>query len=69
MIDMKAVKRAELEEAFANFVVDSLDMETLMQHAYDSILGVYMDMEESHLMAEIKDYAPHLLDEEDQNDD
>ena len=44
---------AELIEKYSEFIVDSMDMDTLLQFAYDSLVAEFTKYNEKELIAEI----------------
>jgi predicted Zn-dependent protease with MMP-like domain len=44
---------AELIEKYSEFIVDSMDMDTLVQFAYDSLVAEFTKYNEKELIAEI----------------
>lgn len=59
MID--TMNKAELIDAYAQQVLDSMDMKTLEQYAYDMLVQCYNDYSEEELMTEIQEYYPEIL--------
>jgi hypothetical protein len=53
-----------LRENYANQIVDGMDLDTLMQFAYEKILENLEDMPDLELVENVKEYAPNLLNEE-----
>ena len=49
-----------LKENYANHIIDGMDMDSLVQLAYDMLLDAYKDCTEDEMIEEIKD----LYDEE-----
>ena len=52
-----------LIEAFAEFVVEGMDMDSLVTYAVERLTDAYAESEESAVIEEIKNFAPHLLEE------
>ena len=44
-----------LKENYVNFIIDGMDMDSLVQIAYDLLLDAYNDCTEDDMIAEIKD--------------
>ena len=44
-----------LKENYVNFIIDGMDMDSLVQMAYDLLLDAYKDCTEDDMIAEIKD--------------
>ena len=55
--------REELVQAFAEFVVEGMDMDSLVTYAIERLTEAYTESDESALMEEIEHFAPHLLEE------
>jgi len=55
---------AELIDNYANHVIDGMDMDTLVQFAYDSLVAEFNKYSESELLSEIEE----LYDEDTLND-
>ena len=55
---------SELIDNYANHVIDGMDMDTLVQFAYDSLVAEYNKYTQTELLTEIED----LYDEETLND-
>ena len=53
-----------LKENYVNFIIDGMDMDCLVQMAYDLLLDAYKDCTEDDMIAEIKDlYDQETLDD------
>ena len=61
---MNSEKLQQLKDNYANMIVDSLDMDSLCQLAFDLLVANYDDISEEQLKAEIVD----LYDEKTLND-
>ena len=62
--DIKKMNRDQLQNDYIESVIDGMDHKDLWQFVYDTIeqnLETYSDEE---LVTEVKDYYPHLLEEE-----
>ena len=55
--------REALIEAFAEFVVEGMDMDSLVTYATERLADAYSESEQSAVIEEIKNFAPHLLEE------
>lgn len=44
-----------LKENYVNFIIDGMDMDSLVQMVYDLLLDTYNDCTEDDMIAEIKD--------------
>ena len=53
-----------LKENYCNHIIDGMDMDCLVQMAYDSLMDAYQDCTEDDMIAEIKDlYDQETLDD------
>ena len=53
-----------LKENYVNFIIDGMDMDSLVQMVYDLLLDAYKDCTEDDMIAEIKDlYDQETLDD------
>ena len=59
---MNIDERYTLEENYATHIVDCMDMDALIQFAYENIKENLHTMSDSGLIEHIEAYAPHLLD-------
>ena len=55
------MNKAELIDAYSRQVLDSMDMKTLEQYAYDMLVQCFNDYTEEELVTEINDHYPELL--------
>lgn len=46
---------------YAEFLVDSMDTETLQQFVFETLYDKLFDYPDNELIAEVKEYSPHLL--------
>lgn len=53
-----------LRENYAMQIVGGMDLDALMQFAYEKILENLEDMHDNELIENVQEYAPGLLDEE-----
>lgn len=53
-----------LREQFANDIVDGMDLDALMNFAFEKILENLEDMPDGELMEQVKEFAPYLIDNE-----
>jgi hypothetical protein len=58
-------ERYTLEDTYALHIVDGMDMDTLIQFAYEKIKENLETMSEEELIENVQEYAPHLLDDND----
>ena len=54
----------DLRELYANEVIDGMDMNTLMQYAYDALYDALQDMTDNDLRNMVDEQYPHLLEGE-----
>ena len=55
------MNKAELIDAYAQQVLDNMDMKTLEQYAYDMLVQCFNDYTEEELITEVEEYYPELL--------
>ena len=58
------MNRSELQKDMVDAIVDGMDMEMLCQLACDALSTTYDEYSDDELMEEVKEYYPHLLEEE-----
>ena len=63
-----ADERAEMEEMLIESVIDAMDMSTLISFARDALFDAYAKYTDNDLLEEVERFAPHLLDEDDDDD-
>ncbi len=61
---MATFDRKGLITAYVDTIVDDMDTKTLMQFAVDSLEGNLEEYTDEQLINEVREYYPHLLDEE-----
>ena len=59
------MNKADLIDAYAQQVLDSMDMKTLEQYAYDMLVQCFNDYTEEELITEISETYPELLEDGD----
>ena len=57
------IDRDELQEGMINNIIDGMDMNGLCQLAYDYLNESYDKYSVDELIAEVEEYYPHLLEE------
>ena len=57
------MNRSELVDAYAQQVLDSMDMKTLEQYAYDMLVDCFNGYTEAELITEVSETYPELLEE------
>ena len=55
------MNKAELIDAYAQQVLENMDMKTLEQYAYDMLVQCFNDYTEEELITEVSDHYPELL--------
>lgn len=55
------MNKAELIDAYAQQLLDSMDMKTLEQYAYDMLVQSLNDYTEDELITEVSETYPELL--------
>ena len=58
------MNREELENQLAERVVEGMDLDTLTVFAMEKLREAYRDLSDEELSADIKDYAPDLIEGE-----
>ena len=61
VIKDKPIDKDELVSDYCSRIVDDMDIDTLVQLAYDLLVVEKSDYDESKLIAEIEEYYPDLL--------
>ena len=54
----------ELMETYIEEIIDGMDHKTMYQYVYDNLYDHLNKYDEEELMEEVKEYYPHLLEEE-----
>jgi hypothetical protein len=62
---MPEINKAELIDAYAQQLLDSMDMKTMERFVYDTIVENLTDYTDEELITEVTDYYPELLGIED----
>lgn len=62
---MSEMNKAELIDAYAQQLLDSMDMKTMERFVYDTIVENLTDYTDEELITEVTDYYPELLGIED----
>ena len=62
--DLNTMNRSDLQENLIQQILDDMDMDGLMQLAYDYMDESYGKYSDEELKEEVKEYYPHLLEEE-----
>ena len=61
---MNQAQRVELEDALAEHTLEGADWNTLHNLAYNALTERFSKMTEAEFTKAIQDFAPHLLDDE-----
>ncbi len=61
--------RDEIEESLISHIIDGMDMSTLVSFARDALYEAYSQYSDQDLLEEVDRFAPHLLDEDDEEDE
>lgn len=62
------MNRVELEDAMAEHTLEGMDWNTLHQLAYTALTEKYSQMPEAEFQKLVQDFAPHLLDDEEETE-
>ena len=55
------MNKEDLIDAYAQQLLDSMDMKTMERFVYDTLVENLTDYTEEELITEVKDYYPELL--------
>ena len=58
------MNRDQLQDNMIQQILDDMDIKTMMAILYDNMSESYDKYSDSELMEEVKEYYPHLLEEE-----
>lgn len=61
--------RSDIEDSFISHIIEGMDMSTLVGFARDALYKAYADYTDNDLLEEVERFAPHLLDEYDDEED
>ena len=61
---LQTMNRSELQDNMIQQILDDMDIKTMMAILYDNMSESYDKYSDSELMEEVKEYYPHLLEEE-----
>ena len=64
MIDI-IMNRSSLQDNMIQQILDDMDIKTMMAILYDNMSESYDKYSDSELLEEVKEYYPHLLEDED----
>ena len=57
------MNRQELLETYIEEIIDGMDHKDLWQYVYDSLEQNFETYSEEELVAEVKEYYPHILED------
>ena len=57
------IKRSELQDQLIHHILNDMDIKTMMACLYDSMAQSYDKYSEKELIAEVKEYYPHILED------
>ena len=57
------MNRAELLDTYIETIIDGMDHKDLWQYVYDSLEQNFETYSEEELVAEVKEYYPHILED------
>ena len=58
------MNRSELQDNMIQQILDDMDIKTMLAILYDNMSESYDKYSDSELMEEVKEYYPHLLEED-----
>tara|TARA_A100001515_G_scaffold77050_1_gene61179 strand:+ start:135 stop:347 length:213 start_codon:yes stop_codon:yes gene_type:complete len=58
---LETMNRSELLDTYIETIIDGMDHKDLWQYVYDSLEQNFETYSEEELVAEVKEYYPHLL--------
>ena len=61
---LQTMNRSELQDNMIQQILDDMDIKTMMAILYDNMSESYDKYSDEELMEEVKEYYPHLLEEE-----
>ena len=61
------IDRDELQDNLINQILDDMDIKTMMAILYDNMSNNYDSYSVDELIEEVKEYYPHLLEQNEQN--
>ena len=60
---MSTINREQLIEDYASLIVDGMDMKTMEQFVYDTLVSNLESYDDAELIKEVTEYNPELLEE------
>ena len=61
------IDRDQLQDDMINQILDDMDIKTMMAILYDNMSNSYDSYSVDELIEEVKEYCPHLLEQNEQN--
>ena len=61
------IDRDQLQDAMIQQILDDMDIKTMMAILYDNMSNNYDSYSVDELIEEVKEYYPHLLEQNEQN--
>mgnify|MGYP001365422293 FL=1 len=61
------IDRDQLQDDMINQILDDMDIKTMMAILYDNMSNSYDSYSVDELIEEVKEYYPHLLEQNEQN--
>jgi|TARA_B100000085_G_scaffold13251_1_gene11393 arginine/lysine/ornithine decarboxylase len=61
------IDRDQLQDDMINQILDDMDIKTMMAILYDNMSNNYDSYSVDELIEEVKEYYPHLLEQNEQN--
>ena len=65
MTQDKIIDRDQLQDSMINQILDDMDIKTMMAILYDNMSESYDKYSVDELIAEVEEYYPHLLEDND----
>ena len=65
MINTFIMNRSELQDQLIQQIIDDMDIKTMAAMLYDVMDESYDKYSETELITEVKEYYPHLIEDED----
>ena len=62
--DPNTMNRQELLETYIEEIIEGMDHKSMYQYVWDNLYDHLNKYDEEELIGEVKDYYPHLLEEE-----
>ena len=62
-LPQRSMNRSELLDTYIETIIDGMDHKDLWQYVYDSLEQNFETYSEEELVAEVKEYYPHILED------